>query len=428
MYNTSILRPAFECAILSREEIVLEEVTRQGEVTWDTGGVLVNFTTATITLDGTLPPNCSLKSHKEGFGGPELTLRYNDALRDGELDPKNLNFLIGQYIDLDIQASQPAQLCPTIGIIFGERKQDEGRPPSPEIYKLTGFFCSQGMEEIPATTTYRDDAGDNNIGDIELYPDAAKPWWNETDGGKILAFKLDQFLDYDLTELPTPTMVQDQDQLNVDMFFKHLMSGSSDDSPARFLGPENAERLKIAVVRNYREYIAHVIDLNFRSPNTTVIHGVASQPVTRIFIHPISKLVLQGLLATMTILGLVGYKLVKLRGTLPRDPCSIASTMGFLADSQLCDPGSKILPNDAAAMSNKELAQSLHGYVFSLGWWDGAEGRCNTTGASNEGGMYGEREPELDLKRTSRFGIDIGQADTLGFYGKNKSHEARRPW
>ncbi|KAF6822646.1 hypothetical protein CPLU01_11890 [Colletotrichum plurivorum] len=360
-YNTTILRPAFECDTLPQEAIVLKEITHQANASWNADDVLVKFTAATITLNGTLPPNCASKSHKEGIGGPKLNLNYDDS-----------------------------------------RRYDD-----PE----------------------KGDTGDTDIAAMELYSDEAKRWWNETDGEKNLAFKLKRFLSASLTVPSTPTTVGHRESFYFDIFFQHLTSdsGSYNNISAQFVGPENAERLKITVTQSYKEYMAHVIDLNFRSPDTMVIQGVASEPITRISIHPTSKLVLQALLATMTVLELVAYKLVKLRGTLPRNPCSIASTMGFLADSQLCDPGSGILPKNAAVMSEKELAQSLHGYVFSLGWWGGAGDRTKMTDPSAEEETGVERKPEPEVERTNRFGIDVGHADALGFCGKPEPREARLP-
>ena len=67
----------------------------------------------------------------------------------------------------------------------------------------------------------------------------------------------------------------------------------------------------------------------------------------------------------MTFFSLIGFILVKIRGTLPRDPCSVGSSMSLLADSQLCYPGAGILPEDAQHMDEKELIKLFDGWVFS---------------------------------------------------------------
>ncbi|SPJ70389.1 uncharacterized protein FTOL_00117 [Fusarium torulosum] len=82
-----------------------------------------------------------------------------------------------------------------------------------------------------------------------------------------------------------------------------------------------------------------------------------------------SKLILQVLLATMTVLSLIGFCLVKIKGTLPRDPCGIGSTMALLAGSQICAQGSGIIPEAGQQMSESQLRRIFDGWVFSLGWW-----------------------------------------------------------
>lgn len=59
----------------------------------------------------------------------------------------------------------------------------------------------------------------------------------------------------------------------------------------------------------------------------------------------------------MPVLTFIGFLLVKIRAVRPRDPCSIGSTMALLADSQLCDPGACILPEDAQHMNESELVK-----------------------------------------------------------------------
>ncbi|KAK7978438.1 hypothetical protein PG988_005928 [Apiospora saccharicola] len=151
----------------------------------------------------------------------------------------------------------------------------------------------------------------------------------------------------------------------------------------------------------------------------------------------------------MTRLGLVAYGSVRLRGVLPRAPYTIASVMGFLAGSPLCDPDIVTLPENLGLMSDRELRAAFDGWLFSLGWWARADGgeKTGTDGAGNEGydnwktttagtvlgshgtgsfsddsgsattitNVDGASTPREDSSRWTRFGIDIGTASSLGF-------------
>lgn len=404
-FNTTILRPTMKCSIIPREDIVITE-----EVYWSDYSDTPTSIETLITLNTTFPPDCSLRSKNATFGQP-----WNASVSDYTY--------VGSYLELDIQARLPQQPCPSVGILFGKMKiyYDSQHQQPVESSNLTGLLCSQGIAEIPATITYRGDPVENDIISMELYSDEARPWWNETDGGTSLAFKLSSFFTAGLSVIPIPLWDK---RWRFDSFMENVLTSSGDTPTDYFIGPENYDKLTEAVVRNWEEYMVLAIDRNFRSQDAvTTIQGVVTQSIMRISIHGPSKLVLQVLLAIMTVLGLVGYKLVKLRGTLPRNPCSIASTMGFLADSHLCDPDSGVLPKDAAAMSEKELSRSLRGYVFSLGWWDDAGGRSKLAGAGPEDGTSSESRREMEPGETSRFGIDVGHADVLGFCGKNRAGE-----
>ena len=79
--------------------------------------------------------------------------------------------------------------------------------------------------------------------------------------------------------------------------------------------------------------------------------------------------VVQIMLAVMTVLGAAGFWLSDLRGTLPRSPCSIASTMGLLAGSDPCIPAEPKPPKRTEWPERREMEKVLDGWLFSLGWW-----------------------------------------------------------
>ena len=140
----------------------------------------------------------------------------------------------------------------------------------------------------------------------------------------------------------------------------------------------------------YEEYLRHLIDRKFRAKNHTSVNelfsaveyncvkpsssgstanGTYSAQTTYLVIDKTSKIVLQVLLGAMTAFSFAGFTLVKIRGTLPRDPCSIGSDIALLAGSQLCDRESGIIPQGAEYMNEKQLNKVFDEWVFSLGWW-----------------------------------------------------------
>jgi hypothetical protein len=169
-----------------------------------------------------------------------------------------------------------------------------------------------------------------------------------------------------------------------DSFFNHIILRPDGYAYNTLEGVENEWLLIRAVTEDYNEYLRHIIHRNIRSGKQSsavdllsatndsssaesfqsTITGLYSAEITHLIIDATSKLVLQVLLATMTVLSVIGFLLVKIRGTLPRDPCSIGSTMALLADSQLCDPGAGILPEDAQHMNESQLLKEFDGWVF----------------------------------------------------------------
>ncbi|KAF9872339.1 hypothetical protein CkaCkLH20_10166 [Colletotrichum karsti] len=375
-FELTVLRPVIKCDVLPKENIIASNILTNLS-TGQVGGQTVQFRDALITLKMEVPPGCSSNTTDNGLISTDLQIQRGRG--DVIMEPDHK--WIGHYWDLKANSGTFDRPCPTAGILFGSVDRRIGG----EAYgildttNLTALFCTQGIEEIPTTITYKGDPKNNHLDDVNFQIEKGRAWRNETSNGTSLNFKLEGLLSSGLTSMP----VASDNPYNsgyYDIFFNHLVFGPENLLVADLVGPENIKTLTEAVSRNYREYMSHVIDHNFRSEASGVpVEGMSWQMTTRISIHRTSKIILQALLAAMTVLGLVGYKLVRLRGTLPRNPCSVASTMGFLADSQLCAPGSGILPENAGNSSEKELERNLRGYVFSLGWWDEVDDKTKST-------------------------------------------------
>ncbi|SPJ88779.1 uncharacterized protein FTOL_12673 [Fusarium torulosum] len=342
--------------------------------------------------------------------------------------------LVGHYFDLNTTEGTSNANCPSIGILFAQVGGSETRR-----WNLTALACTQGIEQIPVNVTYRGDPTLRQINnDFPPWLDRvdAREWTNKTTNTTALYYKLDRFLTADLAPFPTSLASSDE----YDIFINHLMYGPNKPEKDDLSGPSGEKTLIRLVERDYSAYMRNVIDLNFRankntSPSDlkaaspfsrkqtssarTEIIGAASEHVTRLAIHATSKLILQVLLAAMAILGLASYLLVKVEGTLPRSPCSIASTMAFLAGSQLCDGDFGIMSQGAEYMTDGHLKEALDGRVFNLGWWQkegvsvhGSDVPHGDTGASKDMDIpnIGISEGESTL---GRFGIGVRRANVF---------------
>ncbi|KAI0441633.1 hypothetical protein F4803DRAFT_522450 [Xylaria telfairii] len=122
--------------------------------------------------------------------------------------------------------------------------------------------------------------------------------------------------------------------------------------------------------------MVHVINSSIFRGNATdssyeklpAIKGTIHKRVARLTVDYTSKLVLQIMLSIMLLLEAGAVWQMNLRGTLPRKPYSIASIMGFLAGSSICDR--TFMPTGAEWMDKEELARLFGDRTLALGWWD----------------------------------------------------------
>lgn len=305
------------------------------------------------------------------------------------------------------------------------------------VRTLTALICSPRIDQVPVTVNYNHNSTSQKITGVHVRGEP-QSFQNSTSGSRTLDSNLIQSMDIGYVPFSVDVLGD-----YYDSFFNHLLARPNGYRREDLLGPENTENLTRAVTEDYVDYVRHVIDRKMRATDQSAtsnllsavdadgaplpssinaeINATYSTQVTHLVVDRISKLILQILIAVMTALSLTGFMLVKVRGTLPRDPCSIGSTMAFLAESQLCDRASGIIPEGAENMSEKELRKVFDGWVFSLGWWS-----TGTSVVGGKGSGSGRESPQslkdndssarltfttvaLDEKR---FGVDVGKAET----------------
>lgn len=359
-----------------------------------------------------IKPKCSFTPPNNSFADFRFSNTYETQNR----------IWVGQYIDLNNStAGLVNNNCPSIGMFFGlvNNTQTDGR-------NLTGLLCSQGINQVPVTIKYQGDPALGKISSLQLrgQPQAFE---NKTSGSHTLGHKLQEFIGSTFLNF-----ARNDPEYQYDNFFNQLVMRPDGYSREDLLGPNNANKLIRAVTGDYCEYMRHIIDRNLRASNTTsrtnllsatdgnsttssdtMTIGSYTAEVTHLVIDGTSKLILQVLFAAMTGLSLLGFLLVKIRGTLPRDPCSIGSIMTLLAHSQLCDRELGVIPQNAEHMSESQLRQAFDGWVFSLGWWHrDTQGENEASAEVYDSSSSGNALSSVSLKAgqsEKRFGIDIGR-------------------
>jgi hypothetical protein len=88
----------------------------------------------------------------------------------------------------------------------------------------------------------------------------------------------------------------------------------------------------------------------------------------RLVQDPMSTRVLEALLGAMLLLAALNTVLMKTRGVVPKNPCSIAAAASLLADSNILDA----LPRGAERMSSEEIERraGFKGKTFYMGWYE----------------------------------------------------------
>ncbi|RBR10785.1 uncharacterized protein FIESC28_09316 [Fusarium coffeatum] len=408
-FDVIALQPVLNCSLLPQSAISTPLWMHYVEK-----GKMSQYAPENGTMVALDPPSidqrCSVASH-QGSADLRVHATYKTS------DP----IWVGEYVSLFNSAAGQTNIdCPSLGIFFGTVNNTwaMGR-------NLTGLVCTQGINRIPVRIGYDEDPSLGQISTLQRLgePRAIR---NGTEGPQTLGYNLKSFVASNL-----PYLEKDDGQYQYDTFFNQLIRRPGGYRREDLLGPGNVKNLIKVVTADYCELMRHVINRNFRASNEsssdilsasessstdpqTLITGSYSATVTHLIVDPTSKLILQILLATMTGLSFIGFALVRIRGTLPRDPCSIGSSMALLAGSNLCDPNARVIPSGGEYLSDSQLSQALEGWVFSLGWWqkevpDDNSETCDS-GSANQERNLDERMIEVD-QRDRRFGIDIGKQD-----------------
>jgi hypothetical protein len=89
----------------------------------------------------------------------------------------------------------------------------------------------------------------------------------------------------------------------------------------------------------------------------------------------ISTRILEAVLAAMFVCCAIAFSIIKPKGLLPQNPCSIGAAASFLAGSKILDRS--VIPKGSEFLSDKDMVKEglFKGLRFRLGWWSEGKDR-----------------------------------------------------
>lgn len=162
-----------------------------------------------------------------------------------------------------------------------------------------------------------------------------------------------------------------------DGFFQLLTSGRYAIPVENFKSAEHDQIVIDAIKRQHKIISAQQMNNYTRgTSNDSVYHAPVLGSTTtsthlRVLQDVISTRILEGLLAFILSLGILGSVLLNTDHVLPKNPCSIAAVASLLADSSLLDDFHRGEWNP----DDKQLNQVFSDYRFHLGWWENSKER-----------------------------------------------------
>ena len=442
-----VLRANLDCMILPESAYNISTTQASPLTEYD-----VDVAVVKAQID--LPPNC----HLGGYGRNQSTLQYTNTFG---LVPEGQSVYAGAQLDLlfstgthginygeenGVAIADNPPGCPSLAFTFGLFKLN-----SMDRSMVTTMVCQQRIQQVSATVTFL--ANSTRI-DTTIPPKVdestitllANPLSNS--GSTSFEFRIqnnliNEFAPFngagDLANTEDKSIDATQ---TLDIFYEAVINGPDGIPEEELAGREHHARFYNATNAFYRRYMAQAINANMRKPcpasgcpsdllskrqiSSSKLQATVSILRPRLVQSSTSKLVLQVLLGTMLVCGILAYLLTPMRHVLPCNPCTIAGTMALLAGSKLCwssdesvceccgkprsqDADSMIhavgevdhheeraeyIPHGAEWMSDKKLRAVFSRMRYTLGWWERG---------------YGE-DKRGDGKR---YGIDVGRADGL---------------
>jgi hypothetical protein len=353
------------------------------------------------------------------FGGPggnlsfiEVNYRFGFQTNQSYLG-KVLDLHVGPYdpiqgsafgeSDPGAQRDNPPS-CPSLAFMYGH--VDVNKPSDTFI---TTLMCYQQMQQVQATVYF----------DVPSMAIASKPapapeestvkyLQSTAEGDRTFSYRIQQHMDQSLSLFgQTKYASANLQQAPVDNFFQGVLFGRTPLKEEMLVGDDNQDTIMQGINAFYRRYMAQAISSNMRVslPAGSLDSGaeysasiINSAQTARLFQDGQTKLVLQVLLGTMSVLGSIAWKLTKLGNLVPYNPCTMFGVMALLAGSELCKESDANFPQEEVSRPGESQSGKKQGKLYRLGWWDRQSG---SDSASNERG----KGSQDGLRR--RYGVDV---------------------
>jgi Protein of unknown function (DUF3433) len=148
------------------------------------------------------------------------------------------------------------------------------------------------------------------------------------------------------------------------------------------INPNRTESISAAIkelhtVARAQQYHAVLREPSHRTGSLppTITGTLTNSQRLRLVQNTVSTHVLCGLLGAVLLCAIIASWLMSTKHVVPRNPCSVATVMSLLADSNIWEKG--ILPEGAQWMSDRELLKAgvFDGMLFQLGWREKGNGQ-----------------------------------------------------
>ncbi|RFU28160.1 hypothetical protein B7463_g8172, partial [Scytalidium lignicola] len=355
-----------------------------------------------ININATYLDTCSEDEPTTGFFDLSILIETNDKQTFGDIQDLHVFSNDGtstantQEVG-NVEYPTNAEGCPSLVFFLGQfftspptfsNKSDD----SPIDADVSVLVCTQALQQVKTRTTFlmpNFDIDPNHP--PEVNESSAIFITNGTAGDFIREY---QIFNNIVAEFPNPTV--DDVDFDPGAFYSAVISGKDGIPVGELLGQSNVDRLINATNYVYAEHMAQTISLNMRQNNSissdkdvsSTFPGILSQSSQlRLKQNKASKITLQVFLGIIFLSGIAGWLLMDTRNLLTHNPCSIAGTASFLADSKIWEDENFFESRVGSSHPGDHGQAGLFGgKLFSLGWWS------------------------EDREGTVRFGIDVGDA------------------
>lgn len=331
--------------------------------------------------------------------------------------------------------------CPTMSLTFGYTSIPS-MPDEDLADKAVVLLCYQQIEQVPLTATFIGDPARLRLSsEHPPVPDEAKAIYLTRQGSTS------PYFDYNITHSLFDNLRTFSTSLpiHVDVLLNVLIVGPNGTGVDAIRPPAGSGRLIRAVERLFTVYMLEAIDLNMRrrtadaerpADQPALLYGTMTSSHLRFKVDRASKIGLEVMLAVMVVLEGGALALLQLRGVLPQNPCSLASSMALVAGSRFCDDlEAESIPKEGNEKGVENISAKER---VSLGGWNvrnsaavpaGSEREAAVVAEDGRGGYVEEMEAALAEGKQGGetwFGIDLGTAEVLGFNRKANWWRRRR--